>query len=299
MSYLIRCIAMLGLVSVIPAPVALGQQISAEQALRASIPYLQRRKHFTTKLTKHGPAPLTPKAFDVPDGWFEVKYSSTDDLQLKAWLHKPKDVTFDQPPGIVYFHGNFAVHGYDFEKCKPFIDAGFVVLLPALRGENRNPGDCELFLGEVEDGINAVRWLARQKFVDRERLYTFGHSAGGVISAMLSLHDDLPIRLGGSSGGLYGYQLFDAISDRVPFDLQDPMEREMRVLPGNIRWMKRPHVAFAGDADGALRPGVQAAEAELRTVRAPKLRIVHHPGNHNSALPDAMQRFLKMIEDKS
>ena len=276
------------------APTAAQVQAAVRDG-RESVPYLQRRKNFRTELTKQGSAPQVAKPFETPRGWYQVTYPSTDGLYLKAWTYVPQPPRA-RMPAVVYFHGNFALHDYDFIKCKPFIDKGYVVMLPALRGENKNPGNCEMFLGEVEDGLNAVRWLARQKLVDRDRIYTFGHSAGGVISALLSLHEDVPIRFSGSSGGLYGPRLFDAIRDRVPFDLTNPVEREMRVLPGNIRWMKRQHVAFVGDEDFGLRAGVALAEQELTTIRNPQLTIVRHPGNHNSALADAMQRFVRKIE---
>ena len=283
-------------VMVVAQPLYCELTTTASSSSRATIPYLQRFRNFTTTLTRKGPAPLTPKPLETPDGWHALKYASTDGLELKAWVHVPQRSSLDLSPAIVYFHGNFALHHYDFVKCKPFLDAGYVVLLPTLRGENRNPGHCELFLSEVKDGMNAVRWIASQKFVDRARVYTFGHSAGGVISAMLSLHDGLPIRMGGSSGGLYDVDLFDAIANRVPFDLNNPIERELRVLPGNLRWMKRPHVAYVGKEDMPLRGAVTSVREELRTVKRPQLRVILHSGNHNSALPESMSRFLKYIE---
>ncbi len=71
-----------------------------------------------------------------------------------------------------------------------------------LRGENGNPGNYELFLTEVGDAKAAVRWLARQPFVDAKRVYTFGHSTGGAISALLSLREGVPAVNGGCWGGL-------------------------------------------------------------------------------------------------
>lgn len=265
----------------------------------SDIPYLKRFHGFQTKLHRKGPAPLTPKAFETPEGWVQVTYPSTDGLKLKAWLHVPASRGIEPPPGMVYFHGNFALHGYDFAKCKPFTDAGFVVLLPTLRGENHNPGHCEMFLSEVKDAMNAVRWLHSQRIVDSKRIYTFGHSAGGVISALLSLHEGLPVRLGGSSGGLYDVELFDAIRSRVPFDLGNPVERQLRVLPGNTQWMKRRHVAYVGQEDLPLHNAVKRVREQLRPQKDPKLELIVHPGNHNTALPDAMQRFLKHIEASS
>ncbi len=278
---------------------AVAQDFDPQQTLRNSVPYLKRRASFHTRLTKKAAAPTKPKSFETPNGWFPVTYPSTNGLELKAWLHIPKDRKQAPFTAVVYFHGNFALHDYDFRKTKPFVDEGYVVLMPTLRGENGNAGHHEMFFGEVEDGMNAIRWLARQDFVDKQRIHTFGHSAGGVISTMLSLHENIPVRNGGSSGGLYGSNLFDLIKDKVPFDLKNPEERNMRILAGNIRWMQRPHVAFVGDEDAGLFQGVKEAEQELETLRNPKLKIVRHPGTHNSALPAAIQQYVKMIKAAS
>jgi dipeptidyl aminopeptidase/acylaminoacyl peptidase len=71
-----------------------------------------------------------------------------------------------------------------------------------LRGEDGNPGYHEMFFGEVDDGRAAISWLARQPGIDKSRIYAFGHSAGGVVAALFSLYDDLPLRATGSAGGL-------------------------------------------------------------------------------------------------
>ena len=93
--------------------------------------------------------------------------------------------------------------GFPLNDCLPFLAAGFAVMTPTLRGENGNPGSFELFYGEVDDAEAAVRFLAAQPRIDSKRIYTFGHSVGGGISALLSLRPEIPVRKGGSSGGLY------------------------------------------------------------------------------------------------
>ena len=152
-----------------------------------------------------------------------------------------------------------------------------------------------MFLGEVDDGAAAVKWLSEQTFVDQNRIYTFGHSAGGIVSSMLSLMEDVPIRHGGSSGGLYGTDLFDYMSDQVPFDLFDPVERELRVLAGNVAWMKRKHYAYIGRDDELVMGGVKLAQEELEKSPG-QLEIIMLSGDHFSSLPEATSRYLKVVE---
>lgn len=263
-----------------------------------SVPYLQRRANFKTKLIKRGPAPKDFVAAKPPVGAHEIFYPSGK-LKLKAWVQSPPVRRGAKLPAVVFFHGEFAFTANDFKNCKPFLDAGFVVMAPMLRGENGNPGDCEMFLGEVDDAVAAVNWLAKQRVVDPRRIYTFGHSAGGVISAMLSLMDNVPIAHGGSSGGLYNTALFTQIKSRVPFDLTDPLEGRLRVLPGNTRWMKRNHYAFIGTEDTGIRFGVWYAEREIKEQANAKLKIIKHPGAHNSALGPAIKQYIQLIKDES
>lgn len=257
-------------------------------------PYLARLRDFRTQLTKKGPAPKSYKDEEPIPGVHVITYRSGK-LNLKAWVKAPPHIKKRPLPAVVYFHSDFAFTANHFKTCRPFLQAGFIVMTPMLRGENGNPGDCEMFLGEVDDAVAAIKWLAKQPSVDSRRIYTFGHSAGGVISALLSLRKDVPIRHGGSSGGLYGPLLFSMIQNRVPFDHTNPVEREMRVLPPNVRWMQRPHYAFIGTEDPGVRSGVERARKEMDKLSKPLLKIIEHPGAHSSALAPAVDKYVDIL----
>ena len=253
--------------------------------------YLQRLAAFQTHLQRTGPA---PQAYDhgalVPDGVREISYQS-DGLALKAWVAFPTAPAGSKLPGVVYFHGGFAFGADDFRETRPFLDAGFAVMCPMLRAENGNPGTYEMFLGEFRDAKAAVNWLGSQPNVDVARLYTFGHSAGGVLSALLSLHD-ISIRHGGSAGGLYGPKLFDGMKAQVPFTLTDANERSFRVLVGNIGAMRRRHYAFVGKSD----PGQAVQAAERERGQSELLEIIPVTGNHLSSLRPAIHAYLEVIK---
>ena len=265
-------------------------------------PYLQRLASFQTNLLRKGRAPNSTKELTPKNGFRAVSYQSGK-LKLKAWVSVPPNARSKRLPAIVHFHGGFGVANGHFHTCKPFQRAGFVVMLPALRGESGNPGTFEMFLSEVDDAKAAVRWLQKQRFVDPRRMYAFGHSAGGVISGLLSLHDDVPIRHSGSCGGIYPVTIFDALASRVPFDKDDHVERALRVLPGNVRWMKRPHYAYVGDADRGVFPGMNVAKHEIGQIEAsgkkPMLQIEMVSGAHSKSLEPAMNAYLKQIKSES
>ena len=260
-----------------------------------STPYLERRAAFHTSLKAPGPSPQQWQNEPLPDGLQPVTYPSNG-RDLKAWLFVP-NVGDSKKPALVYIHGGFAFGVSDFEEVRPFADSGFIVLCPALRGENGNAGDFEFTLGEVDDAVAAVRWLAEQDNVDSRRIYAFGHSSGGIASAMLSLMDDVPIRHSGSSGGLYGTDLFAVVARqtpaRVPFALADPQEAQLRVLVGNIRWMKRPHYAICGTGDSLMK--VRESRREAAEAKAP-LEVIEIPGDHHSSLNAAVLRYLAIAQ---
>lgn len=264
------------------------------QSTESSKAYLERLREFRTYLIYKGPSPQDWENEPPPLNTQEVQYQSGD-LTLKAWLYIPPN---KQPkhPALVYFHGGFAFGLGDFMDCEPFINADFAVMFPMLRGENGNPGNFELMLGEVEDAKAAVQWLANQPFIDRNRIFAFGHSIGGGISALLSLRDDVPVQHSGSCGGLYNQDVFDDWKDSVPFDLSNSSERELRVLIGNISEMQFNHYAYLGKED-SFKEEIKSAKKEISGEKS-KLYIIMINGNHFSSLKPAMQHYLSIVESE-
>lgn len=68
------------------------------------------------------------------------------------------------------------------QSARAFREGGGIVLMrPALRGSNENPGRNECFLGEVDDVLAAADYLAKRSDVDPKRIYLGGHSTGGTM----------------------------------------------------------------------------------------------------------------------
>ncbi len=265
---------------------SLGQSFGAANSLPEGMTYTQWRTSFKTKLTKRGPAPQEYQRESARD-IEQVRYPSGS-LQLQAWIAKPS-TTSERSPALVFLHGGFAFGMGDLESCQPAIDRGFVVMAPSLRGENGNPGNFELFMGEVDDARAAVKWLAKQDYVDPDRIYVFGHSVGGGVSAVLSLLDDVPIQHCGSSGGLYPPDVFWGWADILPFN-NTQEERMARLLLGNIQHMQRPHYAYLGSSDTF---GDSKIAAEQEVPDQSKLTIEMVPGDHFSSFDRSLRAYLK------
>ena len=117
--------------------------------------YAQARSQFQTKLLRKGPPPQPAGPLPKPPaGVTEIEYASGE-LRLKAWVNRPADEQRKRP-AVVFLHGGFAFGTGDWEQTKPYRDAGFVVLMPTLRGENGQAGAWSSFYDEVDDVLAAA-----------------------------------------------------------------------------------------------------------------------------------------------
>jgi dienelactone hydrolase len=278
------------------------------EAEGAYVPYLARRAAHATRLRVDAPSPAKLEPGLVPEGVSEVRYASGE-LELLAWLAVPRQALptgegtaeTGRAPGIVYLHGAFSLGPKDVEAVQPLVDAGFVVLMPALRGENGNPGRLELLYGEVDDAVAAVRFLAARPEVDPAHVYAVGHSIGGGLAALLALRPDAPVRLTASVGGLYVPATFerwsrsDGNAELVRFDPADPDEGSLRTLAGNVRDVVHPHLAYVGEDDPWFHPNAERVRAEAERWGAP-VTVTRVPGDHMTCLPPALDRFLAAVK---
>jgi dipeptidyl aminopeptidase/acylaminoacyl peptidase len=144
------------------------------------------RETHPTHLERKVPAPAPQSIGPInraPIGASYAQYTS-DAGNLGAWIAGPK--TKGKHPAILWAHGGYSVGPTDFEIVRPFIDAGFVVMIPAWRGENRNPGHFEMCYGEVDDAKAALNYLRALPHVDRSSVYAAGHSVGATLILLLA-----------------------------------------------------------------------------------------------------------------
>jgi acetyl esterase/lipase len=264
-----------------------AQEKNAKPSVRSS--YLEERARFHSKLIRRGPAPGSQSQPTPPAGIETITYASGD-LKLRAWLSVPEAGRVRPAPALVFLHGGSEQSAFFVERAQAFRDAGFVVLFPMLRGENGNPGEWECLLGEIDDAAAAVRWIAAQAFVDPAQIYTYGHSTGAAVSLLVSLRDDLPVRLSGSSAGLY---TADSLREwtNAPFDVNDERERRMRTPIEFIQTMGQRHVTFVGRDEHPVE-----RVAEFRRLSAgSKLEIREVTGDHMGCLQPALDQFLRIV----
>jgi len=262
--------------------------------------YVERWSTFQTHLIRKEKSFQEGNAFDVVEYPYErIEYVS-DGMTLQALLDTRNIEPATQKPAVVYLHGGFALRSSELKFTRSFANAGFIVLAPSWRGENGNPGYFECFFGEVRDAKAAIRWLANQDYVDRERIYVFGWSVGGGIALNLALHDDIPVRLSGSSAGLYDLDLIKswATEDdfiRFPYNYQDERENYYRLPLYHLQDMVRPHHSYIATDDRYTL--YRETYEELYPNGDTSLRLIELPGNHVDSVPQAVHEFIRIISD--
>jgi acetyl esterase/lipase len=135
-------------------------------------------------------------------------------------------------------------------SARAFRDAGLVLMLPALRGSNENPGRNECFLGEVDDLIAAANYLGSRPDVNPERIYLAGHATGGTLAlltaasterfrAVFALGPVSDVRQYGTPGG----------GGCLPVDA-DARELAVRAPANFVASIRTPTYVFEGGVGG-------------------------------------------------
>jgi dipeptidyl aminopeptidase/acylaminoacyl peptidase len=258
--------------------------------------YAQVRAHFRTKLLRRGPAPQEWGPVHRPAGVPEVTYHSGD-LALRAWLHEP-DAREVRHPAVLYLHGGWAFGEDDWEQSRPFREAGFVVLMPLLRGENGQPGSFTMFYHEVDDVLAAAGYLAGLPSVDPKRLYLAGHSAGGthtLLAAMASDRFRAAAALSASPDRIAfvrsGWQA------AVPFDVSDIREFQVRSPVAYATSLKCPTRLYVGSRETGFLASTRRT-ALLARDRGLNVEAVVVPGDHFSSVPEALRQAILFFRQK-
>ena len=244
----------------------------------------EARKGFETKLLRREsakePVPQPPsKVFRI------VRYDAPAG-QLAAYLSPdPKDGK--KHPAIIWITGGdcntigdvwSAAPADNDQTAAAFRKAGIVMMFPSLRGGNENPGVKEGFLGEVDDVLAAVDFLAKQSYVDPGRIYLGGHSTGGTLVLLVAECSD-------RFRAVFSFGPVDEVAgygpEYLPFDRSNPRELEVR-SPG--RWLasiQSPTFVF----EGTLQGNLDALQAMARSSTNPKVQFLPVRGaNHFSIL---------------
>ncbi len=260
--------------------------------------YAEVRARFRTKLSHQGPSPQQEPMPRCPAGVTEVEFASGP-LRLKAWVNRPPQ---DGParPAVLFVHGGFGFGPPDWDMAQPYRDAGYVVLTPMLRGENGQPGSFSLLYDEVDDVLAAAKYLAKQPYVDAERLYLAGHSSGGGIALLAAM----------ASGQFRAVASFDGLPDmaavfkpgseanEVRFDLNDPRELQVRSALAYAASFKCPARLYYSRQAWEHMHLTSRRTAEVAKERGLDVEAHLVEGDHLSMVQPAMKQSIEFFGAK-
>src|SRR5262245_11355664 len=205
----------------------------AEGPPDTTVSLAEARRGFKTTLRKakaaKAPVPVPPRElFQV------VRYEAVPG-KLSAYLTpNPKDGK--KRPAVVWITGGdcnsidagcwLEGQGGNDQSASAYRKAGIVMMFPALRGGNDNPGTKEGFLCEVDDVLAAAAFLRKQPYVDPARVYLGGHSTGGTLALLTAEYSDTfrAVFSFGPTDDVLGYGL----GNINPFSIADPKELQLR-----------------------------------------------------------------------
>ncbi|WP_198141277.1 alpha/beta fold hydrolase [Verrucomicrobium spinosum] len=228
-------------------------------------------------------------AEDPPKEVFEkVRYPSDAGSLVAYVTPDPKDGK--KHPAIVWAHGGFGgissyfwqeASKYDDQSARAFREAGIVLMTPSWRGENDNPGRFELFFGEVNDLLAAVKHVKTLPYVDPNRVYIGGHSTGGTLTLLASTASDefrAAFSLGGMPDGrdvLYAGEGFG----NTPYDSLKERESLLRSPIRYTRFITRPTFYFEGEDNPTFAESAQKMGRRAANINVP-FQAFTLPGTH-------------------
>lgn len=272
-----------------------GSSSGGASSRDASTDLLTARKSFKTKVSPNANYEAEGPADRPPRGTFDVVKYKSPAGQLVAYVTPdPKDGK--KRPAVVWAHGGFGgINGGSFwarpdpandQTAAAFRDAGCVLMCPSWRGENDNPGQYEMFYGEVEDFLAARDYVASLPYVDANRIYLAGHSTGGTLTLLAATTSD-KFRAAFSFGGApdIGRVVSMGGYGNTPFNARVPEEGFYRSATYFVGAIKRPTFYFEGSSDGpSYCPDAEAMAAKAKQKGVPFKAYTLPWGDHFSIL---------------
>ncbi|WP_375002873.1 alpha/beta hydrolase [Aeromicrobium sp. CTD01-1L150] len=233
-------------------------------------------------------APVT-----APDGVREVTLTTSDDLELGAWLVEP-DAASDRETAVLYAPGNGGNRAGRIDIARGIAAEGFTVLLVDYRGYGGNPGS------PSEDGLardaHAAAELLRSEGFDPAQTLYLGESIGTGVVARLQA--DVP-----PAGVLLRSPFTDFVavaSHHFPFLPVRTMMRDEFPVEEHLGASDVPVTVLHGTADDIVPSelSVQVAETAGNLVEEVALDGVGHNDAEMFGRPviDALVRLADQLE---
>jgi dipeptidyl aminopeptidase/acylaminoacyl peptidase len=254
--------------------------------------YALARQRFQTRLLERGPAPDEAQPLTAPPGARQIRYRSGS-LDLVAWISGAADRGASRP-AVLFLHGGNALWQGHWDLARPYVEAGYIAMMPALRGENGLPGNFSGFYDETADVLAAAEVLRAQPGVDPAQLFLAGHSVGGTLTLLGAMSTRLFRAAASFSGNPDARAFFHRFPEDIRFNSADPLEFDMRSAACFAQSFKCPMLLLHGSgehgSDAAIRLTVERSQAAGLNVQRGVI-----DGDHSSAIPGESAESLRFF----
>ncbi|MEF0939705.1 alpha/beta hydrolase family protein [Rhizobium sp. BR 362] len=257
--------------------------------------YAKERHKFRTDLLNKGPAPDKYEPLVAPSDADQIFYRSGlgGELELVAWVSR-YERTPKPKPAVLFLHGGNAIGQGHWLPMKPYIEAGYVVMIPSMRGENGQKGNFSGFYDEVADVLAASNRLRHLPGVDPHRLFLAGHSVGGTLAMLAAMSAKRFRAAAPMSGNPDAFAFFHRYPEDIRFNAKNPREFQMRSPVCYAHSFKCPLKVMHASEEGTLQ--ARAALLSKRALAAGvKMELATVQGNHNSALPGEIEQSIQFF----
>lgn len=180
----------------------------------------------------HGVAELVP-----------VRLQSSDGLTITSWFRSAGT----NKPVLVYFHGNAGNIGDRASKVRPYLDAGYGILLVGYRGFGPNPGH-PTEVGLYTDAAAALEFLARTG-ISPDQWILYGESLGTAIAVEMATRYAKSTPVGAVVLEAPFSSMVDAAKSHYPFVPVHFLLRDRYDSIAKIRDISCPLFVVHGSAD--------------------------------------------------
>ena len=254
--------------------------------------YALARQRFRTHLVERGPAPDEAQPITAPPGAHQIRYKSGA-LDLVAWISDASGRSVLQP-AVLFLHGGNALWQGHWDLARPYVEAGFIAMMPALRGENGLPGSFSGFYDETADVLAAAEVLRAQPGVNPARMFLAGHSVGGTLTLLAAMSTSMFRAAASFSGNPDARAFFHRFPEDIRFNAADALEFDMRSAACFAESFKCPMLLLHGSsehgADRAIRLTVARSQAAGLNVQRGVI-----DGDHSSAIPGESAESLRFF----
>lgn len=222
----------------------------------------------------------------------EVRLRTSDGLELLSW-YAPAAAGRGT---IVYLHGNGGHIGYRGRRVRPFLEAGWGLLLVGWRGYGGNAGSPSE-AGLLRDGRAALAFLAEQGIAP-QRVVLYGESLGSAVAVALAAEQ---ARAGAPVAALVLESPMSSVADvaahHYPWVPVRPLLKDRFEAQAQVAEVAAPLLVVHGDADRVVP--IRYGRALYEAAREPKQAVWIRGGGHENLAEFGLQRLVLDFLDRT